>query len=69
MDSVTPHVSFEDNHEVDVHCPDCAESFVVAFEVIEDCQRMLAECGHCTGLASFECPAPFFAGLATPATL
>ena len=30
---------------------------------------MLDECGYCTGLASYECPAPYFAGLATAETL
>lgn len=69
MDSVTPHLGFADGHALDVHCPDCAESFVVALEVIEDCQQMLDERGYCTGPASYECPAPYFAGLATPTTL
>ncbi|MBL9014551.1 MAG: hypothetical protein JNL83_10265 [Myxococcales bacterium] len=49
---------------LEVECPGCAEVFVVPAEVIEDCQRMLAEHGHCIGPASYECPVPYFASLA-----
>ncbi len=51
---------------VDVSCPDCAESFVVPLEIIEESQRLLEQLGRCTGLASFECPAPYFASLIAP---
>lgn len=51
---------------IEVMCPDCALSFEVSLDVIEESQRMLDEYGYCTGLASFECPAPYFAALAVP---
>lgn len=52
--------------ELEVSCPDCSLSFEVPLHVIEESQRLLDEWGFCTGLASFECPAPYFATLATP---
>ena len=52
--------------DLDVRCPDCAERFVVSIDIIESSQHMLDELGYCAGLASFECPAPYFASLATP---
>jgi len=55
--------------EVEVACPDCLLSFEIPLAVIENSQRLLAERGFCTGLASFECPAPYFAALATPDTI
>jgi hypothetical protein len=55
--------------DLDVHCPDCAESFVVSIDIIESSQHMLDELGYCAGPASFECPAPYFASLATPETI
>ncbi len=51
---------------VDVACPDCSECFVVSLDIIEESQRLLDELGPCTGLASFECPAPYFASLIPP---
>ena len=51
---------------VDVSCPDCSECFVVSLDIIEESQRLLEELGPCTGLASFECPAPYFASLIAP---
>jgi hypothetical protein len=52
--------------EVEVSCPDCLLSFVIPLDVIEESQRLLDERGYCTGPASFECPAPYFAALVPP---
>ncbi len=49
--------------EIEVTCPDCALAFEVSPDVIEESKRLLDEYGFCTGLASFECPAPYFAAL------
>lgn len=51
---------------VDVECPDCADPFVVSLAIIEESQRLLEQFGPCTGLASFECPVPYFAALIAP---
>lgn len=52
-------------HHLDVEaaCPACPEMFVVPFDVIEESRRLLAEHGPCVGMASYECPAPYFAAL------
>ncbi|MEO6775854.1 MAG: hypothetical protein ABI467_23035 [Kofleriaceae bacterium] len=49
--------------EIEVTCPDCALSFEVSTDVIAESQHMLDEYGYCTGPASFECAAPYFAAL------
>ena len=53
---------------LDVTCPACACTHV-PLDVIVESQRLLEERGPCVGLASFECPVLFFAGLASPEML
>lgn len=49
-------------------CPTCPGTDV-PLGIVEACQRLLEEGGPCVGLASFECPALYFASLATLAGL
>lgn len=51
-----------------VACPSCPDTDV-PLGIVEACQRLLEERGPCVGLASFECPALYFASLATLAGL
>ena len=53
---------------LDVTCPACACTHV-PLDVIAESQRLLDELGPCVGLASFECPVLYFAGLASPEML
>lgn len=53
---------------LDVTCFACALTHV-PLDVIAESQRLLDELGPCVGLASFECPVLYFAGLASPETL
>lgn len=49
---------------LDVSCSSCAESHPVPLDLIEESQHLLDTLGPCSGMASYECPAPYFAGLA-----
>ena len=61
-------ISSRPHGDIEVSCPDCTLSFETSLDVIEESQRLLDTYGYCTGLASFECPAPYFAGLAVAST-
>lgn len=63
MPALTHHVSLE------VSCPVCPESYRVPLHAIEESQRLLDETGPCSGMASYECPAPYLAELAPPAAI
>lgn len=58
MLAVTRHLCLE------VSCPECSETYAIPLETIEESQRLLDHDGPCSGLASFECPASYFAALA-----
>ena len=60
MTSPTQHLQLE------VPCPACPESYSVSIDVVQESQRLLDEQGLCSGMASYECPAPYFASLASP---
>lgn len=55
-------LAFAQPLQLDVDCPACTPLHV-PLEVIEASQRLLDELGPCVGLASFECPALYFAAL------
>jgi hypothetical protein len=57
--------SLSRNLQLEVACPACPESYAVPLDVIEESQRLLGELGPCTGMASYECPVTYFAGLVT----
>lgn len=59
-------LALTDHEQLEVSCPSCPVSYAVALDLVEECQRLLDEVGPCTGPASYECPAPYFASLATP---
>lgn len=59
MSPLSRHVQLE------VPCPACPESYAVPLDVVEESHRLLDELGPCTGMASYECPATYFAGLVT----
>ncbi len=63
MFSLAQHVRLE------VACPECSESYEVPLDIIAESQRLLDESGPCSGLASFECPVPYFAALVSPETI
>jgi len=54
------------HHPLAIACPACPD-VGVPLALIEACQRLLDEHGPCTGIASYECPALYFASLAAPA--
>jgi hypothetical protein len=59
MSPLSRHVQLE------VSCPACPESYAVPLDVVEESHHLLDELGPCTGMASYECPATYFAGLLT----
>lgn len=63
MFSLAQHV------RLDVACPDCSESYEVPLEIVAESQRLLDELGPCSGMAGYECPAPYFAALVKPETI
>lgn len=61
--------SLAQNVRLEVACPDCSESYAVPLEIVAESQRLLDESGPCAGMASYECPAPYFAALVNPETI
>lgn len=51
--------------QLQVACPACTDSYAIPVHVVQESQDLLDEYGPCSGMASFECPASYFASLAS----